>query len=86
MTKTQKGVVYNGVRLMPGSTSLELYQAGKKKELDKLLARLDEEDRKRTGIVKSDSERHIESLTHPCCLNEKRGMGGGCMNCGDPCF
>lgn len=27
-------------------------------------------------------ERHDE----PCCANERRGMNGGCSNCGDPCF
>jgi len=81
-----RGVVYNNVRLMPGSTALELYEAGKKKELDAHMRRLDDEDRARTGVAKTPAEQHFEALLHPCCLNERRGMNGGCMNCGDPCF
>jgi hypothetical protein len=30
--------------------------------------------------------RDIPSWYYPCCDNEKRGMSGGCMSCGDPCF
>ncbi|QFZ84579.1 hypothetical protein GFK26_18295 [Variovorax paradoxus] len=81
-----KGVVYNNVRLMPGSTALELYEAGKKKELDQHMARLDHEDRQRSGVVKTAAQEHFDALLHPCCLNEKRGMNGGCTNCGDPCL
>ncbi len=36
-----KGVVYRGVRLMPGSESYLLHQEGKFKELDKHLKELD---------------------------------------------
>lgn len=27
----------------------------------------------------------IADLIEPCCANEKRGMNGGCLSCGDPC-
>jgi len=81
-----RGVAYNHVRLMPGSTALELYEAAKKKELDQHMARLDDEDRKRSGVVKTPAEKRFEALLHPCCLNEQRGTNGGSMNCGDPCF
>lgn len=81
-----KGAVYSFVRLMPGSRALELYEAGKKKELDAHMEQIDAEYRKLSGRPKSKAQQHIEDLTHPCCLKERRGMGGGCLNCGDPCF
>lgn len=36
-----KGVVYRGIRLMPGSESYRLYEEKKMKELDKHLKELD---------------------------------------------
>jgi hypothetical protein len=29
---------------------------------------------------------HREGFYQPCCDDERRGMNGGCENCGDPCL
>lgn len=28
----------------------------------------------------------LAAIVRPCCPNEKRGMNGGCISCGDPCY
>lgn len=44
-----KGVVYKGVRLMPGSEALKLYEEKKWEQLDKHMAELDRVWRKMEG-------------------------------------
>jgi hypothetical protein len=46
-----KGAVYKGVRLMPGSKSLELYEKGEFKALDRHLKELDDAARKRGEFI-----------------------------------
>lgn len=46
----RKAIFYKGVWLAPGSESFELYNLKKMKELDKLMAKLDVDYRKLSGL------------------------------------
>lgn len=51
-------------------------------KLEKVKEMTEEEFEKATDKALEKGFPHLA----PCCKREVRGMGGGCLSCGDPCF